>query len=245
MSNNKVCNSNKIETAELDKPKLDEFKDFAYIVSHDLKKPLRAISNYAQFLSEDYTGKFSDDADRMLKNLIDLSRKSQELIDQIYDYACIDQVNINNEVIDLNILLPEIVTSISDIQADKNISINIIGILPSISCNRTKLTELFYNIILNAVVYNDKSQKNIEISYNQDSKVFVIKDNGIGIEAKHLDKIFKLFKRIYNKNINHDGSGVGLTMARKIVEYYGGKIWVESELNHGTCVYFTLGQKIK
>lgn len=112
MSKHDVGSNNNSGIDELHVNKSDQFKDFAYIISHDLKKPLRAISNYSQFLLEDYAGKISDDADRTLHKLIDLSRKSQQIVDQVYNYACIDQVNTTNELIDLNMLLPEIINSI-------------------------------------------------------------------------------------------------------------------------------------
>lgn len=128
--------------------------------------------------------------------------------------------------------------------------------LPTVRCDRTQITELFTNLISNAIKYNDREQKWIEIGYilpdesdpmpesiNRSETVYFVRDNGIGIRAKHLENIFKIFKRLHPAGQYGGGTGAGLTIAKKIVERHGGNIAVESTFGEGSTFYFTLGQQ--
>jgi two-component system, chemotaxis family, sensor kinase Cph1 len=124
--------------------------------------------------------------------------------------------------------------------------------LPTISCDRTQISELFTNLLTNAIKYNDKAEKWVEIGFTQSDSsdpqdpslyTFYVRDNGIGIPPQHLERVFQIFKRLHTQDQYGGGTGAGLTIVQKIVERHGGKIWVESTLDQGSTFYFTLAAR--
>lgn len=223
-----------------------ELDDFAYITSHDLKEPLRGISNYASFLLEDYQDKLNDDGKNKLNTLKKLSKRMEEQLSDLLSYSKITRQEVELQQVDLNQLLVSLIETLNTIYMKDKITIKIIGMLPEIACEKIYINELFTNLIVNGIKYNSSGHKIIEIGcykkYNG-SYVFYVKDNGIGIDEKYKDavfKIFKIFKRLNSRQKYSDGTGAGLTIAKKIIERHNGAIWFESELNHGTVFYFTL-----
>lgn len=225
-----------------------ELDDFAYIASHDLKEPLRGINNYASFLLEDYSDKLDDDGKTKLETLKRLTKRLESFIDALLYYSRVGRTNINWEECDLNTMVDEIKDSLHVTLEEKGIEIRIPQTLPHINCDKIHTTELFRNLITNAMKYNDKEEKWIEVGYSINDKnipVFHVRDNGIGIKEKHLDSVFRIFKRLHGRDKFGGGTGVGLTIVKKVVEKHGGKIWLESEFGQGTTFYFTLGTSKK
>ncbi|MFQ4144151.1 ATP-binding protein [Chlorogloeopsis sp. ULAP02] len=219
-----------------------ELDAFAYIASHDLKEPLRGIHNYSNFLIEDYGEILNEEGKAKLKTLIRLTQRMEDLIDSLLRFSRLGRVDLMLQQIDLNFVLQRILDLLSARIEETGAVINIPRPLPVVYCDHIQLGEVFSNLITNAIKYNDKAEKLVEIGYMEASETitFYVKDNGIGIREKHFEAIFRIFKRLHSPNKYGGGTGAGLTIAKKIVERHGGKIWVESTYGKGSTFYFTL-----
>lgn len=225
-----------------------ELDDFAYIASHDLKEPLRAIYNHARFLLEDYQDKIDEDGEKRLNRLIQLSQRMERLIADLLYFSRLGRGDQATETIDSNGIIADIETSLADMLQARNGRISIPKALPMVTGNPAHLTALFQNLINNGTKYNDADEKLIEIGVEPMVKdgdvmrpnVFYVRDNGIGIEEQFQDKVFGLFKRLNSEKAYGEGTGAGLTFVKKIVENHGGRIWLESEVGKGTTFYFTM-----
>jgi two-component system, chemotaxis family, sensor kinase Cph1 len=219
-----------------------ELDSFAYIASHDLKEPLRGIHNYASFLLEDYGDKFDADGREKLVTLVRLSNRLEELINSLLHFSRVGRVELAMIDTDMNHILEETLEILEPRIRELGVEIRIPAPLPSLLCDHVRVREVFNNLITNAMKYNDKPAKWIEIgAEDQDGSVcFYVRDNGIGIPEKHHETIFRIFKRLHARDRFGGGTGAGLTIARKIVERHGGKLWLSSEVGIGTTFYFTL-----
>lgn len=239
-------------TRELEKSNEDlhqsnkELDDFAYIASHDLKEPLRGIHNFSTFLLEDYAGKLDEDGRSKLETLIRLTRRMETLIDSLLHFSRLGRVDLAIDQVDLNGIVHEAVDSLDINLKEAGIELRIPRPLPTVRADRARVGEIFYNLIVNAMKYNDKERKWIEVGFldvpEGNSPVFYVRDNGIGIQEKHFDSVFRIFKRLHGRDKYGGGTGAGLTIVKKIVERHSGKIWVESAYGEGTTFYFTLGE---
>jgi signal transduction histidine kinase len=218
-----------------------ELKCFAYTVSHDLKIPLRGIRRLAEWISTNYANKL-DKNDREQVNLL-MSRvdRMHNLIDDVLEYSSIgyteeerDQVNLNNLVQDV----------IDMIDPPENITITVESELPVIECEKTRIIQVFLNFLSNAVKYMDKPAGKIEISCVEEDDFwkFSVADNGPGIEEKYFEKIFQIFQTLATHD-ESDSSGIGLSTVKKIIEMYGGKVWVESKPPEGSTFFFILPKR--
>ncbi|WP_299250628.1 ATP-binding protein [uncultured Lacinutrix sp.] len=212
-----------------------ELSDYAHMVSHDLKSPLRSIDTLTAWLAQDYEETFDENGKNTLKLIRTNVEKMDTLISGILEYSTIGKNQIEVYDVDVNNLIEDILNSI---QIPSHINITKSN-LPITKGDKYRLQQLFQNLIGNAVKYNDKAEGIIDIGFeDQDSYwQFYIKDNGKGIEDTYFEKIFKTFEKLEN---NPESSGIGLSIVKKIVELYGGKIWLESQVNIGTTFYFTL-----
>lgn len=215
-----------------------ELKDFAYIVSHDLKAPLRAIRSLAEWLYMDYRDSFDEDGKEQLDLLINRVNRMQNLLDGILHYSRVGTSK--EEKILVNIR--EVVAEVIDLLAPPpNIVISVDEDMPFLLVDRTRLQEVFTNLLNNAIKYMDKPEGRIRISCQPQGEYwqFGVADNGPGIEEKYFDKIFGIFQTLQPRD-QVESTGIGLTIVKKIVETYGGKVWVESRLGEGSTFYFTL-----
>lgn len=229
------------QAEELIKESNEELERFAYVVSHDLKAPLRGIATISEWVIEEYQEKLDQKGKKYFELLASRVKQLQALIDGILQYSRIGQIKEESEKIDLNHVITEIKTIL---MPPKHIQISIQGKLPIIYAAKIHIYQLFQNLISNAIKYNDKAQGKIVIGATEHFKEweFFIKDNGIGIEEKYKDKVFELFQTLGNKE-NEDSTGVGLTLSKKIVDFYKGKIWFKSAVGKGTTFYFTLNKE--
>ncbi|MEH2114901.1 ATP-binding protein [Nostoc sp.] len=227
----------------------EELDSFAYVASHDLKEPLRGIHNYANFLMEDYADVLDGDGIAKLQTLVRLTQRMEDLINSLLHFSRLGRAELIRQSVNLNELVPQIIATLTISRPQSEVEFRIPQPLKSVQCDRAQINELFSNLISNAIKYNDKPQKWVEIGFiegNGDRKVastsltFYVRDNGIGISQEHLDKIFEIFRRLHGRDEFGGGTGVGLTIARKIVERHGGRIWVESTPTVGSTFYFTL-----
>jgi signal transduction histidine kinase len=215
-----------------------ELKDFAYVVSHDLKAPLRGIRTLADWLCTDYQDKLDEQGKENLRLLGNRVDRMLYLIDGVLQYSRIGRTEQEKAPVDLGQLLPQIVESLG---APGHIAIHIESGLPTIEADITRITQVFQNLLSNAIKYMDKPQGSIAIACVEEGAFwkFSVSDNGPGIEKKHFDRIFKLFQTLAPRD-GRESTGVGLTIVKKIVEMYGGKVWVESHVGQGSTFFFTL-----
>lgn len=215
-----------------------ELKDFAYVVSHDLKAPLRAIKTLADWLATDYTDKLGQDGKEQIDLLISRVDRMHKLIDGILQYSRIGRRKESPIYIDLNELIPKIIETLDP--AD-NIKIEVKNQLPTIFAEQSPIFHIFQNLLSNAVKYMDKPNGQIEVASTEQDGYwkFAVTDNGPGIEPKNFEKVFQIFQTLMPKD-QMESTGVGLTIVKKIVETYGGRIWVESQLGIGSTFWFTL-----
>jgi PAS domain S-box-containing protein len=214
----------------------EELKEYAHIVSHDLKSPLRSIAALTTWIKMDNEDKFDKDS---LQNFADIElalETMEKLISDVLKFSSIDSEVEEDEEVDLNTLIQKLKQIL---YIPNHISINVLNKLPIVKGDSTKFEQLFQNLIGNAIKFCDKPESiiNIDVKENQFFYKFSIQDNGIGIEKRHFDKIFKIFQFLKK---SEDSSGIGLSIVKKIVEIYRGKIWLESEINKGTTFYFTI-----
>jgi signal transduction histidine kinase len=218
-----------------------ELKDFAYIISHDLKAPLRAIRTIADWLQADYADRLDAEGKEHLALLTNRVNRMQGLIDGVLQYSRIGRTEQGTVPVDLGRVVAEI---IEDLDAPRHIAIGIESDLPTVDADPTRITQVFQNLLSNAIKYMDKPQGRIAVACAEQDGFwqFRVSDNGPGIEAKDFERIFKLFQTLARRD-DSESTGVGLTITRKIVELYGGKIWVESEIGQGSTFFFTFPKR--
>jgi PAS domain S-box-containing protein len=223
-----------------------ELDDFACIVAHDLKEPLRGVANNAIFFREDYENVIDEAAGKRLNRICFLCKRMETLIDDLLYFARLGRQELAYRETDLNGVVRDIIEELENTPGQQSVSVRVCEPLPSLVCDATRLGEVFRNLIANAIKYNDKQEKVVEIGCNGEDNgernVMYVKDNGIGIPAEFRSDVFTIFKRLKSEDDNARGSGVGLTFAKKIVERHGGRIWLESEIGQGTTFFFELGR---
>lgn len=216
-----------------------ELEEMIYVTSHDLKTPLRAISGFSQFLYVDYDDKLDDEGRRYLTRLIDAAKRMEKLLDDLLATSAITRTERKFERVPAGDLVKE---AIKLINPDENADIVYDpDELPSVLCDRFKMIEAFCNLISNGLKFNDKPHKQIKITARTSEGFweFMVADNGIGIEKRHYERIFKIFQRLHQRG-TYEGTGVGLSMVKRVIEEHNGRIWVESHLGMGTIFHFTL-----
>ncbi|MDB5336651.1 MAG: cyanobacterial phytochrome [Planctomycetaceae bacterium] len=233
-----------------------ELDAFAYIASHDLKEPLRGIHNYATFLVEDYSDILDDDGKDKLNTLTRLTQRLDSLLDSLLEFSRLGRVDFALAQNEMQEVVHEVIESMRITLDANNIDIRIPVELPRVRGDKVMLGEVYRNLITNAVKYNSSESKWIEIGFQPDTRplksgatparprqtVFYVRDNGLGIPEKHFDAIFRIFKRLHERDAYGGGTGVGLTIVKKVVERHGGEIWLESTPGQGTTFYFTLAE---
>lgn len=231
----------KATVAEL-KRSNQELDEFAYIASHDLKEPLRGIHNYVSFLQEDYASRLDDDGRNYLNRMQRLAERMTALIDCLLALSRLGSAPLSMEAVDLDGVLDGVVEDVKATLAAQAVELRRAGHLPIVNGNALRLREVFQNLIVNAAKYNDKPDKWVEVGCDNKGAipVFYVRDNGIGISPQHRETVFRIFKRLHEQSKFGGGTGAGLTIAKKIVERHGGRIWLESVVGEGTAFYFTL-----
>ena len=217
----------------------EELNEYAHMVSHDLKAPLRNINTLISWITEDYKDILNEQAQKSFGLIQFNLEKMDLLINGILDYSSIDKMESENRDIDFAQVLDEVSRTI---MLPENFELNIVSKMPCLFGNFYRFRQLFQNLIENAIKYNDKEKGYIEVGCSDkgDFVEFYIKDNGKGIAEAYFDKIFKVFTKLES---NTHSSGIGLSTVKKIINFYGGTIWVESTENVGTTFFFTLPKK--
>jgi signal transduction histidine kinase len=224
-----------------------EMDEYTYVISHDLKEPLRGMEAFSKFLSDGYRHKLDEEGQRH----IDIIRKSvlrmQRLINDLLHFSRLSQQRQPMQPTGMNTLIMHVRVRLQHTLDAKRVDLRV-DKLPIVVCDETAMAEVFHNLITNAVKYNDKSLPVIEIGcterLNPDTQQpeheFFVRDNGMGIKKEYFDKIFQVFQRLQR---DEEGTGIGLTIVRRVIEWHGGRIWLESEEGKGTTFYFTIPKR--
>lgn len=226
----------------------DELESFAYIAAHDLKEPLRGIHHYTSFVLEDYRQILDEAGNAKLQTILRLSNRMQQLIDSLLQITRIGRLELEKKSLPMKKLIDEVLDVFRHHQSSMQLRIIMPEEWPVISCDELRVSEVFMNLISNALKYSNEENKIITIGYRKavageispSGFIFFVQDNGLGIEDRHLDKVFHLFRRLHGRAAYGGGTGAGLAITKKIVERHGGQIWVESEPGKGSCFYFSL-----
>ena len=215
-----------------------ELESFAYVASHDLKAPLRAISQLSSWIVEDYAQRLDQEGRDKLFLLIERTKHMHNLIDGILHYSRVGRVTEKTTSLDLDKKVREIIDFLAP---PDTIHIIIDKPLPVVVAEPTYITQVFQNILSNAIRYIDKPEGYIKIEFEERNGewVFNVTDNGPGIEEKYHDKIFQVFQTLGTRK-DVDSTGIGLALVKRIIEKWGGKVWVVSELGQGSTFFFTM-----
>jgi PAS domain S-box-containing protein len=215
-----------------------ELRDFAHAAAHDLKTPLRGIVTLADWIAEDSADKIGEQGQANLDLLRKRADRMVRLIEGILHYAEVGQGEQIVEKVDANAVVAEVVEQIAP---PPQILIGMDNSLPVVPCDRVRLTQVFQNLIGNAVKYMDKPQGRVQVGCVEDGAFwkFSVADNGPGIEAKYFERIFRIFQTLGPKD-EYESTGIGLALVKKIVEREGGRVWIESEVGRGSTFFFTV-----
>ncbi|MEM6806579.1 MAG: ATP-binding protein [Bacteroidota bacterium] len=220
-----------------------ELKDFAHVVSHDLKAPLRAIKNLSEWISTDYEDELGPEGKEQFELLKERVDGMKDLINGILEYSQIGHLETDEKEVDLGLLIEDIQHMLAP---PEDIHISTSGNFPKLFINEAGIRQVFLNLISNAIKYSDKEKGEIEIGYQEEEAqlCFWVKDNGPGIKEEDFDKVFRIFETLsYERDYN--SSGIGLAIVKKILQNLEGKIWLESLSGKGTTFYFSLPSILK
>jgi signal transduction histidine kinase len=217
-----------------------ELEQFAYLASHDLQEPLRMVSSFTQLLGKRYRGRLDPDADEFIHYAVDGATRMQQLIKELLTYCRVGSGSQAFVAVNCEEVLAQVFTNLR-VAIEESCAEVTHGPLPSVSGNQLHLTQLFQNLISNAIKYRGEAPPRIHVSATADGGHWKlsVRDNGIGFDREAADQIFLLFGRLQAAD-RYPGTGIGLAICKKIVELHGGRIWAESQPGQGTTFYFTL-----
>jgi light-regulated signal transduction histidine kinase (bacteriophytochrome) len=220
---------------------------FAYIASHDLKEPLRGLHHFSHFLLEDHADRLTADGVEKLQTVMRLTQRMESLLESLLRYSYLGRTELAVAEIDMQEVVEETVELLAARLQESQVKVRIQTPLPRVRADRVHVGEIFNNLLVNAIKYNNKDEKWVEIGCDVSDEgtpqqpVFYVRDNGIGIAPQHHEAIFRIFRRLHGREEYGGGTGAGLTIVRKIIERHGGRIWLISQPGAGSTFSFTLG----
>jgi light-regulated signal transduction histidine kinase (bacteriophytochrome) len=224
-----------------------EMDEYTYVISHDLKEPLRGIEGFSKMLLDSYRDRLDENGRHYLDTIRNATLRMQRLIVDLLKFSRLSQQKHPMMPVGLNAMLMHVRLNLQYALDQKHAELHV-NRLPTVVCDATAMTEVFHNLISNAIKYNDKPLPIVEVSCEEKPNpdtghmeyVFMVRDNGIGIKREYFDKIFQIFQRLHR---DEEGTGIGLTIVRRVIEWHGGRIWLESQEGKGTTFYFTLPKR--
>lgn len=222
-----------------------ELEQFGYIISHDLQEPIRMVSSYMQLISRKYSSKLDEDADDFIQYAVDGATRIQKMIKDLLRFSQFSSQSQSFKKIDLNLLVKNVLADLSVLISENNVVVNV-DELPSVVADATQMSQLFLNLLNNAIKYKSDEDPiiNIQCVLKEKEWIFSIKDNGVGIPEKETERIFGIFQKLHIAK-DYNGTGMGLTICKKIIECHEGRIWVESVPGKGSVFSFALPIKEK
>jgi PAS domain S-box-containing protein len=221
-----------------------ELESFSYSVSHDLRAPLRSINGFTEIIRDNYQACFDDEGKRFMDIIVNNTHKMGKLIDDLLALSRFGRKTLSKALIDMNLIVSNIVSELKHEVADKEIEINI-NPLQNIIADVDLMKQVIINLVSNALKYSSKKEKiKIEIGsfVKNNDPVFYFKDNGVGFDMLYYDKLFAVFQRLHRAT-DFEGTGVGLSIAQRIIDKHNGQIWAESVVNEGATFYFSVPQQ--
>lgn len=219
----------------------DELRQFAYVASHDLQEPLRMVVSYLQLIDDRYISKMDDEAREFIGFAVDGAKRMKSLIEALLAYSRVETKEQHFTRVDTQQTLDEVLKLIKISIEERNAVITIDEKMPQIQANEPMMIQLFQNLISNGIKYQKENQPEVHISAARKGGEweFSVRDNGIGIAPKDLERIFIIFQRLHTGQ-QYPGTGIGLAVCKKVVEHHNGRIWAESTVDVGTTFYFTI-----
>ncbi len=216
------------------------FEQFAYVSSHDLREPLRMITSFLQLLKRRYADDLDDDANDFINYAVEGAKRLDMMINDLLEFSEIGTKERELKYLHSEKIVEQVLTNLETLINDTNAEVTH-NPLPIIYANEYQMIQLFQNLISNGIKFRGKNSPKIHISAKKGDNeyIFAVKDNGIGIEKKHLERIFNIFQRLHSRN-EYDGSGIGLAVAQRIVQEHSGKIWAISTPGKGSTFYFSI-----
>jgi signal transduction histidine kinase len=229
----------RVRTAELARSNRD-LEQFAYIVSHDLQEPLRKVKSFTQLFAQHFAEKLDADGARYIGFVTDGAERMQSLIQDLLTYSRVTRVELDRVETDLNVVLADALSTLENVVKESGAVVTA-DVLPRLSVNPRMVAMVFQNLISNALKFrrDEKPEVHIGVRRVEGEWVFSVRDNGIGIDRRHFDRLFQVFQRLHARG-DYPGTGIGLAICKKVVERHHGRIWVESELGKGSTFSFTL-----
>ncbi|MHC4919646.1 MAG: sensor histidine kinase [Planctomycetota bacterium] len=226
-------------TRELARSNAD-LEQFAYVASHDLQEPLRMVASFCTLLAERYRGKLDADADDFIGFAVEGATRMQALIEGLLQYSRVARRGGGFEPTACEVVLEQATANLETLIVE-NGAIVTHDPLPTVQADRSQLVQLFQNLIGNAVKFHGEQPPRVHVGAQreEDGWTFFVRDNGIGIEPRFGERVFEIFQRLHERD-RYPGTGVGLSICKRIVEHHGGRIWVESQLGKGATFFFTL-----
>jgi signal transduction histidine kinase len=222
-----------------------DLEQFAYVASHDLQEPLRMVATYTQLLAERYRGKLDADADKYIHYAVDGALRMQKLVQDLLAFSRVGRHGLALENTDCNVALQEALGNLEAAIKESGAIVERTQ-LPVLVADSSQLVQVFQNLVGNAIKFRGSEPPLIRVSGELSGKesVFSVADNGIGIAAEHRENVFVIFRRLHTHS-EYPGSGIGLSICKKIIEQHGGRIWVDSEPGRGSIFKFTLPIKAR
>ena len=216
-----------------------DLEQFAYVASHDLQEPLRMVATYTQLLAERYQGKLDENADKYIHYAVDGALRMQTLVKDLLAFSRVGRKHEAPRDTDCNLVVRTVLANLQSAIQESGATIHC-QTLPVVAADQSELLQLFQNLIGNALKFRSAKPAEIRITGKKKKSewLFSIEDNGIGIDPQHIEDIFVIFKRLHTRE-EYPGSGIGLAICKKIVEYNHGRIWVESQPGQGSTFRFT------
>jgi signal transduction histidine kinase len=228
-----------VQSSELQRSNA-ELEQFAYVASHDLQEPLRKVASFCQLLQRRYGGQLDERADQYIDFAVDGAKRMQVLINDLLAFSRVGRMGREHTVLDLDELVGQVLSTFSDSIAAAGATIEVAD-LPKVRGEASLLGGVFQNLIGNALKFHGDEPPRVRVGAERtgDFWTFTCEDNGIGIDAEYSERIFVIFQRLHHKDA-YPGTGIGLAMCRKIIEYHGGTIWLDTSKDTGTTFQFTL-----
>jgi light-regulated signal transduction histidine kinase (bacteriophytochrome) len=217
-----------------------DLEQFAYVASHDLQEPLRKVASFCQMLQRRYAGQLDERADHYIAYAVDGALRMQELINALLEFSRVGRAAIPETVVDLQDCLEVAMSNLEVARRESGAEITW-DPLPSVPGEPALLTQLLQNLLSNAIKFRSAAapRAHIGVRRDRDDWQFSCEDNGIGIESRYAERVFLIFQQLHTRDA-YGGTGIGLALCRRIVEYHGGTIWVEQRPRPGTMIRWTL-----